>query len=711
MNFKLLPTVFTVIYFSLFFSQESVAAGTCIDVYKSRPKGYLVAPERASSQSEIALWPRPENAVLGNKSNEVAHLLAQESARQQYNGTSKVYRPELIERELYTPSTAPDIRRLYLAHKLLLGDLIKSDLYADAVMNVLAEDKIDTPEEIKRFVDNFNGWKSLNANASDSFLSRSARDFALKLESYVGDSVDYVKLDEARVKYGLSAEDLIQLKSNLAMLRENNDGNLKLSIMLPILADGPSTIKLLEQALDRRKAANNLVVVPVKSTALAVPSPKGGLAWHLKSLRNLGKKVFNTGQLRFGKLSVDRNEQLLLKAESIFSSARSEFSVDPNFLKEIFVNKENPKSYALSEMIALIKKAPGYFFIALDGKNRGYTAIETNIRILNFIKALPQIRLNTSHFRPVDFIVLQDNLESLKNLVSQVAKVFTEEKLTLDSNIITEVLKGDSKLQNEGWEKEVILKISEVQKQFTETYVKTKEREGSPDFSPAEAEVINKTRSNSRLVELFDSSTRDGSMIDPLGFSKVLFEIKLSTEDVTYLLKNYNADRFHNNWNINILFAQAGFLPVGVVDQSARAMAIDLNTIFAGRLAASFDSRTQKMTLDQFSVIFDKFQQLGVTETIFGKAALVKFFKLLVGATPSEYEKSILDLNSAEVNLMLDKHKYQSYLQYLELVFNLTTDYKKASDPSSPETLLDGKGTFTILNWIKSAYLRRNRGY
>lgn len=350
-KFRQIVPALAALSFSLFLSQESLADdGICIQFYKPKQK------------NEVVFWPPPENAVVVSQTSEIGLLLAHNSAHQQQKGQRKVYTPDVIGRELYTPVTSPDINKLYMAHNLLLGDLLKTDIYADALVKVLVDDKIDTPEEIKKFITNFHGWKSFNVAGSEIFLGRTAQEFARSLDKYVGENVDYKGIDEANIKYGLSVEDLIQLKSNLALFRENSDGKLKLSIMLPILADGARTIKLLEEALVRRTNLNSLAFIPPPSTALIVPEPQKGWGWSARSIKNFGKRIFRTASARARDLSADGKEELLKKAEAIFNSSKSDFSVDTNFLKKIIPSKENQKIFSLSEVVAVVKKAPGFFF-------------------------------------------------------------------------------------------------------------------------------------------------------------------------------------------------------------------------------------------------------------------------------------------------------------------------------------------------------------
>lgn len=704
MKFSLGSTVFAILSINILISQASLAGSSpaCEDFYKVTPK-----TSNSSSDSSFQFWPRPENAVLGANTSQIANLLAENSARQKHKGQRKVYSPELIGRELYTPATSPQGDRLYFAHKMLLGDLIKTDVYADAVVKVLAEDGIDSPEEIRRFVGNFHGWAKLNQQGSESFLARSAKEFATRLEDFVGENITYKNIDEAMDKYGLSVEDLIQLKSNLALFRENNNGNLKLSIMLPILEDAQLITKLFEDALARR---NTPTVVPAKSMDVAIKTPGNQLGWGLRSVKNFGKKIFSGSQLRFRRLSSKNNEELIATAENLFDYSRSAYAADPNFLKNVFADIAKGKQFKFSEVSAIIKQAPIYFFLARNGKNRaGYTTVETHIRIHDFVEALSRMKLEDINLSSEHFVDLQLNLNKLKDLIFHTAEVFSREGFVLDTTLIDEILVANTPKQNAIWEKALSFKINQAKRQLTEFYLEIKSRDSIHGSSGAELEVINNTRANPVFTELFYRASREKAHVSPPELIDLMAGNKLSTQDVLFILRNFDANAYQTFWSLKGLYLVAKLPLFGGADVNQNFNVNDLKAVFLARVAMSFDTATQRLSLNEFAYIFDTIHSSGVAETLLGKAALAKFFKSVVGPNPSGYDSFALELNVTEAYAASLKKLSFDHAQFLQQSFDLVVDPIKATDTTSAIYKAQGTGTFTILNWIKGAQLKLAR--
>lgn len=696
--------VFAILSFNILISQVTLAGSSqaCEGFYKAIPK-----TSDSSSDSSFKFWPRPENAVLGANTSQIANLLAENSARQKQKGQRKVYSPELIGRELYTPDNSPQGDRLYFAHKMLLGDLIKTDVYADAVVKVLVEDNIDTPEEIRRFVSNFHGWAKFNQHGSESFLARSAKEFAIRLEDFVGENIDYKKIDEAMDKYGLSVEDLIQLKSNLALFRENHDGNLKISIMLPILEDAQLITKLFEDALARR---NTLAVAPAQSMGIAIKTPGNQLGWGLRSVKNIGKKIFSGSQLRFRRLSAKNNEELIATAENLFDYSRSAYTADPNFLKNIFADIAKGKKFKFSEVTAIIKQAPMYFFVARSGKNRaGYTTVETHIRIHDFVEALGRMKLEDVNLSSEHFVDLQLNLNKLKDLIFHTAEVFSREGFALDTTLIDEILVANTPKQNAIWEQALSFRINHAKRQLTEFYLETKARDGLNGLSGAELEVIDNTRANPIFTELFYRASREKAHVSPPELIDHMAGNKLSTHDVLFILRNFDVSAYHTFWSLKGLYLVAKLPFFGGADVNQDFNVNDLKAVFLARVAMSFDTSTQRLSLNEFAYIFDTIHSSGVAETLLGKAALAKFFKSVVGPNPSGYDSFTLELNIAEAYVASLKKLSYDHAQFLQQNFGLVVDPKKATDTTSTIYKAQGTGTFTILNWIKGAQLKLAR--
>lgn len=331
------------------------------------------------------------------------------------------------------------------------------------------------------------------------------------------------------------------------------------------------------------------------------------------------------------------------------------------------------------------------------------------MRIQDFIEALPNIRMDSGNLMPDFFIDLQINLDNLKELVYQVARTFSKEGLSLNDAITEEISRDEIARQNTLWAQKIVNKIIKEQRMLTDFYVRTQTQQGQNYFSPYMLETIDRTRSDMQLIELFDRAKREKSMIDPNKFIGRLSEVKLSSNDVMYLLRNFNADSFSKDLSVKSLYKRADLPMLDIRDYDVDLNTKDLNLIFVARMAMSFDLKTQRITLDEFSSIFESFQNRGISETFLGKAALAKFFKSVIGPTPSKYDMHVLDVNTTEAYLELVNKRSPNHVVFLEQFFDLTVDRKKASNPESPAYQAKGSGTFLITNWIKSAYLQSAR--